>query len=147
MAYTDAQLIAAKKFGPSLIGQELYDAAQAFSVRTGDGKFGPALLDPGTTGEEHHLPERLAPLPPQTEPGPGITGNVFDVLPTEGITTSAVPTFDEMNKSEIRDLLRSHAVPIPERPTRQQLIALCVESKIAPIFPPALSVGRDEDDT
>lgn len=36
--------MAVKHMGPALIGQEKYDAAQAYVRSTGGGLFGPALL-------------------------------------------------------------------------------------------------------
>lgn len=33
-------------FGPGIIGHELYDLAQSIAIRTDNGQFGPALLDP-----------------------------------------------------------------------------------------------------
>lgn len=37
-------LLAHKDFGPAIIGQEAYEAAQSLVTETGDGVFGPALI-------------------------------------------------------------------------------------------------------
>lgn len=42
--------MAARHMGPALIGQEKYDAAQAYVAKTHGGAFGPALLgDPSAS--------------------------------------------------------------------------------------------------
>jgi hypothetical protein len=44
---SDSEVLAlAGVYGPALIGQELYDKACEIRSRTGDGKFGPAIMDP-----------------------------------------------------------------------------------------------------
>lgn len=48
--WTPEQLLRVKHMGPALIGQEMYDAAQAYVASTGSGKFGPALLGIGSYG-------------------------------------------------------------------------------------------------
>lgn len=42
---TDAEILAAAgPYGPGVVGQDLFDAAQAIRARPGEGRFGPALL-------------------------------------------------------------------------------------------------------
>lgn len=42
--WTPEELMAVKHLGPGIIGQEKYDASQAYAATTSDGKFGPALI-------------------------------------------------------------------------------------------------------
>lgn len=43
---SDAEILElAGPYGPALIGQELYEKAQEIRAQTGDGKFGPAIMD------------------------------------------------------------------------------------------------------
>lgn len=42
--WTDEEAIAHKRFGPAIIGKAAYELALSVGERTGDGKFGPALL-------------------------------------------------------------------------------------------------------
>jgi hypothetical protein len=42
--WTPAQLMAVRHMGPSMIGQEMYDAAQEYMKTTNGGIFGPALI-------------------------------------------------------------------------------------------------------
>jgi hypothetical protein len=41
--WTPEDLMASRQFGPGMIGQEKYDAVQAYVAETGGGMFGPAL--------------------------------------------------------------------------------------------------------
>lgn len=43
--WTHEQLKSVKHLGPSIIGAEMFAAAQAFDFETKGGKYGPALLD------------------------------------------------------------------------------------------------------
>lgn len=43
-SWTPAQLMAVKHMGPGIIGQAMYDAAQAYVSTTNDGVFGPAIV-------------------------------------------------------------------------------------------------------
>lgn len=42
--WSPAELLAVRHLGPAIIGQEKYDAAQAYIAVTHGGAFGPALL-------------------------------------------------------------------------------------------------------
>lgn len=42
--WTPEELLGVKHLGPGIIGQEMYDAAQAYDIKTDGGKFGPAIL-------------------------------------------------------------------------------------------------------
>jgi hypothetical protein len=57
--WTLAQLMAVKHLGPAIIGQRMFEAAQAITKKTNGGVFGPALL-----GE---LPESYKDQTPKAE--------------------------------------------------------------------------------
>ena len=42
--WTEEEALAHKRFGPGIIGKAAWEYCQSVSEKTGDGKFGPALL-------------------------------------------------------------------------------------------------------
>ena len=42
--WTPEELLSVKHLGPAIIGQEKYEASQAFVAATSSGRFGPAIL-------------------------------------------------------------------------------------------------------
>jgi hypothetical protein len=58
---SDAEILElAGPYGPALIGQELYDKAQEIRAQTGDGKFGPAIMDPDYDKKQKALKKSAA---------------------------------------------------------------------------------------
>lgn len=104
--WTDEELLAVKHFGPAIIGQEMYEAAQAVAVATKDGIFGPALLasDPIVPAP---IVEKPAPAPVKSDPEPPATP----------------PALDTLSYQALRSMAAERGLKFESSPNRQTLVA------------------------
>lgn len=92
----------AGSFGPGIIGQELYERAQAIQKSNPGGIFGPAILDPNY-GKD-----------------------------VKAAVAAADPTWDDLTRADVAALATEHGVSFKAKASRTSLIEALVEAGITP---------------
>lgn len=110
-------LTLAGPYGPALIGQELFDRAQAIRKRGDDGKLGPALTDPHYAAKQAAA-KTAAPVP---APDPAAT------------KTPPVPgTWDGITLSGLKHLAMEKGVSYRPKVERAELLQALEAAGVTP---------------
>lgn len=117
---SDADILTlAGPYGPALIGQELFDRAQAIKKRGDDGKLGPALMDPDYAAKQAAKKAASTPAPDPAAPA---------IAPPPG-------TWEGITMSGLKMLAQQKQVSYRPKVERSELIALLEGAGVTP--PPA----------
>lgn len=106
---SDAEALAlAGHYGPGIIGQELYERAEAIRIATDNGKFGPALLDPN-----------------------------YNAKDVKAAIAASDPTWDHLSRADVAALADVHGISYKAKASRTSLIELLTAAGIVPPEPDA----------